>query len=128
MTYQFQIFLCTNCLRHYWTFRLIDDEITAHTGQWRQNVREQNAAVRLVVTPRLQRYFHSDFGNFTPLTERRIFLTKITIGLDVATGLTHHPDGSAFNVRFPTGRANQERVFFWSSIVLGGLVDCSGNR
>lgn len=94
---------------HHRSYLLINIKLHAHSRQRSKNVTEQNASVRLVISPRLQRNLHSHFGNFTSLPKRRVLFAQFTIFLYMTTSLAHHPDWNTFG-GFATGSANEERV------------------
>ena len=86
---------------------LIDGEVNSHTREWSENVREQDAPVGLVVSPWLQRHFDGDLRDLRSFSKGWIFLTQITILLDMTTGLSHHPDRGTLRL-FPSSCPNQQ--------------------
>mmetsp|Transcript_6963 Transcript_6963/g.13267 ORF Transcript_6963/g.13267 Transcript_6963/m.13267 type:complete len:204 (+) Transcript_6963:328-939(+) len=95
---------------------LVDIELHSHTRQRRQNIAEENASVRLVIPPWLERYLDGDLGNFGTFAKRGVLFAEVAVFRDVTSGLTHHPDGDAFGF-LAAGGADEEGV----DIFAGGI-------
>ena len=88
-THRPEIIIILDGCSHDGSLLFINFKLGSHARKGRQNVTEQNAAVGFVVAPRLQRNFHSNFGNFGALTKGGILLDEITVFFDVTSRLSH---------------------------------------
>ena len=92
----------------------VNGEFQSHAREGSEDIRKQNASISLVVSPRLKGNLYGDIRNFTTLTEGGVFFAKITVFLDVATSLSHHPNGGTFRL-FATSSTDQKWVLSFAS-------------
>jgi hypothetical protein len=87
----------------------IDSKFNPHARKRSENIREENTPIRLVVSPGLKRHFDCDFGNLGTFAKGGPLFTQVSVFLNVATGLTHHPHRCSFRL-FTASGANQKWV------------------
>ena len=61
------------------TLLLLDVKLEAQARQGGKNVREENAPIRLIVAPRLERHLDRYVGDFGPFAEGRVLLDEIAV-------------------------------------------------
>jgi len=104
---------------------LVNGEFATNSGKRGQDIGEKNASIGLVVSPRLEGDLDGDFRDFGSLAEGGVLLAKIAVFLNVSSGLSHHPDGSALDL-FALGGTDQEGILGVGGslgVLRDGLVD-----
>ena len=112
--------------RHNGPQLFINHKVTSHSRQRRENIGKQNAPIRLIVAPGLQRDFHGHLRYFGSLSKGGVLLTEIAVLLNVTTSLSHHPYWSAFDF-FAAGGSNEQWILCGrSASLLAGLLRLGG--